>query len=205
MAVSRSQQAVVPGQVRTVEAGRRDLPVGMWGIAMLILTEGALFGMTIGSYWYLRYRQTAWPPPGVEDPKVALPLALTAILAATAVPMFLAAGAARKGLLGAARAFLVSAFVVQAAYLAVQVLEFRDDLDHFSPRATAYGSVYFGMLALHHLHVVVGLLLDVAIFARLTRGLTNYRVVGVRAIAWYWAFVAAVAVPVVITQVSPSL
>ena len=36
-------------------------------------------------------------------------------------------------------------------------------------------------------------------------GLTPYRVAGVRAISYYWCFVSLLAVPVVLTQVSPSL
>ena len=72
-------------------------------------------------------------------------------------------------------------------------------------RGSAYGSIYFGMLALHHLHVVVGILLSGVLLAKLAGGLTSYRVTGLRAIALYWCFVAGLAVPVVLTQVSPSL
>lgn len=205
MSVTRSQQAVSAGQVATVERGRRDLPVGLWGMALLICTEGALFGMVIGAYWYLRYRQHAWPPPGIEDPKVALPFVLTGVLLLTAAPMLLAARAARAGRVGAARTLLGTALLVQAGYLAVQIILFKDDLSSFSPRATAYGSVYFGMVALHHVHVAVGILLDLAILSRISSGLTAYRVTGLRAIAWYWVFVGVVAVPIVLTQVSPSL
>jgi heme/copper-type cytochrome/quinol oxidase subunit 3 len=95
--------------------------------------------------------------------------------------------------------------VVQLGYLVAQVLLFRHDLLDFSPRDSAYGSAYFALIALHHAHVVVGVLLSAGLLARLTRGLTVYRVTGTRAIALYWCFVAAIAVPVVLTQVSPSL
>jgi cytochrome c oxidase subunit III len=185
--------------------GRATLPVGVWGLVMLLFTEGALFFTLLGSYWYLRFHDLRWPPPGVADPKVALPLAMTGVLLATTAPMFLATVAARDGRPGAARALLALAMVLQAGYLAVQILLFRHDLRSFSPRDSAYGSVYFGMLALHHVHVAVGLLLDAAILGRLLGGLTDYRVTGLRAIAWYWYFVAGVAVPVVLTQLSPSL
>jgi heme/copper-type cytochrome/quinol oxidase subunit 3 len=130
---------------------------------------------------------------------------LTGVLIAAVAPVFMASAAAREGRVSAARAWLVGALVVHAAYLAAQVLLFRHDLGSFSPRDNAYGSIYFGMLGLHHAHVVVGLLLEGAILAKLTRGLTGYRVIGLRAIAWYWGFVAIVAVPVVLTQLSPSL
>jgi cytochrome c oxidase subunit III len=188
-------------------AARRhiSLPLGVWGMVMAIFTEGALFFTLLGSYWYLRFRDTQWPPPGIADPKLTLPLVMTGVLLISAVPVVLAARAARAGRASAARGLLAFALVVQLCYLAVQVLLFRGDLLDFSPNGSAYGSIYFGMLALHHLHVVVGVLLSGAILAKLTGGLTTYRVTGLRAIAFYWCFVAALAVPVVLTQVSPSL
>jgi hypothetical protein len=38
-----------------------------------------------------------------------------------------------------------------------------------------------------------------------TRGLTNYWLVGVRGLALYWYVVAGLAVPVVLTQLTPAL
>jgi len=188
-------------------AARRhiSLPLGVWGMVMAIFTEGALFFTLLGSYWYLRFRDTQWPPPGIADPKLTLPLVMTGVLLISAVPVVLAARAARADRAGAARGLLALGLVIQLGYLAVQVLLFRHDLLDFSPRGSAYGSVYFGMLALHHVHVVVGILLSCALLARLAGGLTSYRVTGMRAIAFYWCFVAGLAVPVVLTQVSPSL
>jgi heme/copper-type cytochrome/quinol oxidase subunit 3 len=82
---------------------------------------------------------------------------------------------------------------------------FEHDLDKFSPKATAYGSIYFTMLAIHHLHVLVGILLIGWLLARLLSGLTTYRLIAVRVVALYWYFVIAMGVLVVLTQLSPSL
>jgi heme/copper-type cytochrome/quinol oxidase subunit 3 len=203
--VTRTLQATTPDEVRAVERRRATLPNGVWGVALLIATEATLFGLVLGSYWYLRFRARGWPPPGIEHPKVLLPVLLVAALVATSGPLLLAVRAARDGRPGSARALLMSALLIQAGYLAAQILLFRDDLDAFSPQASAYGSVYFGMLGLHHAHVAVGILLEVGILARLVSGLTAYRVTGLRAISWYWHFVNVLAVFVLLTQVSPSL
>jgi hypothetical protein len=40
---------------------------------------------------------------------------------------------------------------------------------------------------------------------RLLGGMTNYRLVTVRVVAFYWYFVSALGVAVVLTQLSPSL
>ena len=60
------------------------------------------------------------------------------------------------------------AFIVQAAYLGVQVALMAHDLSHFSPRRTAYGSIYYTLLGTHHAHVLLGCLLDLAVL--LVRG-----------------------------------
>jgi heme/copper-type cytochrome/quinol oxidase subunit 3 len=134
-----------------------------------------------------------------------LPLCLTGALVLTSVPMLLAARAARAGRRGRALRLIALALLVQGGYLAVQVLLFKRDLGEFSPRGSAYGSIYFSMLGLHHAHVVVGLLLSIGLLTRLAGGLTNYRVIAVRVVSLYWHFVNAMAILVVLTQLSPSL
>ena len=187
------------------ERRQRVLPLGVWGMVMLIFTEASLFFVLIGAYWYLRFRNTGWPPHGVPDPKVALPLILTGVLLLSAVPVVLAARAVRTGFARAARGLLAFSILVQLGYLAVQITQFRLDFLDFKPSGSAYGSVYFTLVGLHHLHVIVGILLSATILAKLTKGVTPYRETGLRAIAWYWCFVAGLAVPVVFTQISPSL
>jgi heme/copper-type cytochrome/quinol oxidase subunit 3 len=203
--VPRSTGARSAGGASAVERRRMALPNGVWGIVLFIATEATLFGTQIGSYFYLRFHNAQWPPPGTPKPEVALPLALTAALVATSIPMFLASARARAGRVGPAIAFLLVAFAVQTGYLATQIVLFADDLDKFSPKDHAYGSIYFTLLATHHFHVLVGLLLDLWIIARLSLGLTNYRLITVRVVAFYWYFVSALAIAVVLTQLSPSL
>jgi heme/copper-type cytochrome/quinol oxidase subunit 3 len=174
-------------------------------VALFIAGETTFFGLMIASYFYLRFQNTHWPPVGVEKPKVALPLILTAILVASVVPLI---GAVRAGLAGkVARAWvlLLVAFVVQGGYLGVQIHEFLSELDKMSPHASAYSSIYFTMLGAHHLHVAVGLLLELWLLGKLPGGLTNYRLIALRVTALYWYFVAVVGIAVVFTEIYPSL
>jgi heme/copper-type cytochrome/quinol oxidase subunit 3 len=203
--ITRSMQASSAAAVEGVERRRLTVPSGWMGMLLLVATEATLFGTLIASYFYLRFQAPAWPPRGIDEPSVTLPLVLTGVLVCTSVAMARAAGAARAGSVGRARAMLLVALAVQAGYLAVQIVLFAGDLDKFSPRDTTYGSIYFTLLAVHHAHVLVGLLLDGWLLARLTGGLTSYRVVGVRAVAIYWHFVNTAAVLVVLTQLSPAL
>ena len=184
---------------------RAAKPNGWWGMVVFVASEVTLFGTLIGSYFDLRFRTPEWPPQGVPDPKLALPLILLAALVATSIPVQLGTVFARRGrAVGAQLAFVV-AIAVQAAYFGLQTHLFADDLSHFSPRDSAYGSIYYTLIGTHHLHVLVGMLLELWLVLRLFGGVTRYREVGVRATAFYWHAVNVLAVAVTIVQLSPSL
>jgi cytochrome c oxidase subunit III len=203
--VSRSTEATTPYTAAAVDRSRRAMASGWWGVLLFVASEATLFGLLIGSYFYLRFYNVHWPPVGVDKPKVALPLVLTAILISTVVPLFLAVRVARRGGVRAAWLLVLLALVVQAAYLGVQIHEFASDLDKMSPKDSSYASIYFTLLGAHHFHVAVGILLELWLVTRLLTGMTNYRLVALRAIALYWYFVAAIGVAVVLTEIYPSL
>ena len=192
------------GGAQLVGTVQRAQPNGWWGTAVFLSSEAALFGSVIGTYFYLRLTSEEWPQGGIAAPAAALPLALTAVLVASCVPLWLASRDARRDRRGAALAWIGLAMAIQAGYLAVQIVSYTGDLGDFSPTTNAYGSIYFTMLGLHHAHVVAGLALEAWLVLRLAGGLTSYRIVAVRAISLYWYVVAALAVAVVATQVSPS-
>jgi len=204
--VTRSAAAWSASAAGRVTRERAAQPNGWWGMALFLCAEVALFGTLMGTYFYLDFDAHRWPPAGIQPPSVALPLIATAVLVATSVPMWLAARSARAGMRGRVIWLIAVAAIVQTAYLAVQILLFRHDLRHFTPQGSAYGSIYFTLLAAHHAHVLFGILLDLTVLAFVAfRGLTNYWLIGIRGIALYWYVVNAIAVLVVLTQLSPSL
>jgi cytochrome c oxidase subunit III len=177
-------------------------PNGWWGMLIFVLTEATLFGAIFGSYFYLRFTTAQWPPPGTPEPPVTVPLVLAFVLAATSVPMAIAARAATAGEVARARLALVVALVVQAGFFAMQIRLFEDDLAKFQPSESSYASIYFTMLGAHQAHVAVGLLLNVWLLGKLARGLSNYRIVATQSIAFYWYFVDLLALLVVGAQLS---
>ena len=186
-------------------AQRVARPNGWWGMAVFVATEATLFGTLVGSYFDLRFKAHHWPPSGVPDPKVAVPLILTAVLVATSAPMQVAFVLARRRLAGLTCLTLLVALAVQCGYLAMQIHLYIDDLHHFSPAATAYGSIYFTLVGAHHAHVFVGILLNAWLLLRFATGVTPYRAVGLQATVFYWHFVNVLAVIVTLVQISPSL
>ena len=177
-------------------------PNGWWGVVVFVATEATLFGTMIGSYFYLRFRAVEWPPAGVPAPHVTVPLVLTGVLVATSLPVAMSVSSARRGLAGRAWIALLVALVVQGGYLAMQIHLYLDDLDKFSPQGSAYGSIYFALLGAHHAHVAVALVLEAWLLVRLASGLTRYRLVGLKAVAFYVHFVNVLAVAVVTVQLS---
>jgi cytochrome c oxidase subunit 3 len=203
--VPRSMEASGPGEVKAVDRARRAQASGWWGAALLIATEATLFACLIATYFYLRFKTSEWPLGGIEKPSVTLPLVFTGMLVATCVPMFLSVKAAKGGAVRAAWWLLLLAAAAQATYLGLQIHLMVGDLHSFKPSANAYGSIYYTLITVHHAHVAVGLAIDAWLLWKLSRGITNYRLIALRVAAFYWYFVSAAAIAVVLTQLYPSL
>ena len=177
-------------------------PAGWWGMTMLIASEATLFGAFIGTYYYLRFKTGVWPPEGIPEPKLVLPLILLAVLVATVVPMRLAANAASTGRLAATRWWLGLAVFVQSGYFAYEVQDFSDQLHRFDITRDAYSSIYYTLLGADHAHVLLGVFFNLWLLGKLARGFTGYRVRAVQAIAWYWYAVAVLTIVVFGTLLS---
>ena len=184
--VPRTTDARSAGEAMVVAARRRGPSVAFWGMAMLVASEATLFGTFIGTYYYLRFTNTQWPPAGTPEPRVVVPLILVGVLATTSLPVQLAAMAARRARLWAARALLVWALVVQCGYLVYEIHDYLDQLRRSTPQDHAYGSIYYTLLGADHVHVAVGILLVVWLLWKLLRGLTMYRLNAVQVVAFYW-------------------
>jgi heme/copper-type cytochrome/quinol oxidase subunit 3 len=184
---------------------RREPSLAWWGMALFVAAETTLFGVLVATYFYLRFKNVAWPPHGVPEPKLVVPLVLLGVLAVTSVPMQLALRAVHARRLGAARRLLVLALLVQAGYFAMQVHEYAGDLGRFAPSDHAYGSIYYTLLGADHAHVALGLLLDLWLLGKLARGLTRYRLNAFSAITLYWHAVNVITIAVTLTTLSPAL
>jgi heme/copper-type cytochrome/quinol oxidase subunit 3 len=184
---------------------RREPSLAWWGMALFVAAETTLFGVLVATYFYLRFKNVEWPPHGIPEPKLVVPLVLLGVLVVTSVPMQLALRAVQARRLGAARLLLVLALVVQAGYFAMQVHEYAGDLGRFAPSDHAYGSIYYTLLGADHAHVAFGLLLDLWLLGKLARGLTRYRLNAFSAITLYWHAVNVITIAVTLTTLSPAL
>ncbi|MFL5924381.1 MAG: heme-copper oxidase subunit III [Gaiellaceae bacterium] len=200
--VPRTTDATGSLAVSAAVSRRVGMPASWWGMLILIASEATLFGAFIGTYFYLRFKTPVWPPGGLPEPRLVVPVVLAVILALTSIPMHLASSAAQAGRLAATRAFLVVSLVVQAGYLAYEVHDFADQLHVFDISRNAYSSIYYTLLGADHAHVALGVLFDLWLLAKLARGLTTFRVNATQAIAWYWHAVNLLTLVVTATLLS---
>ena len=188
-------------------AGTRSF--GWWGMVWLIATEATLFGILLSSYFYLRFRSgSVWPPSGISDPDLALPLVMSAILWSSSIPVHLAARAIERDNAAGLRLGLALGWVLGAAFLALQLaVEYPGVLEEFTPRTNAYGSLFFTITGLHASHVFIGLAISAWVQVRAWRGaFGRWRHTTVQVFAMYWHFVDAVWLFVLLTiYVSPRL
>jgi heme/copper-type cytochrome/quinol oxidase subunit 3 len=186
-------------------AARRGVPAAWWGMAMLVAAEGTLLTVFVATYFYLRFKNVTWPPAGIPEPRVVLPLLLAGVLVLTSGPMQLASASARRGRLGVARASLLLVLLVELGYLAVALWLYQDDLGKFTPREHAYGSIYYTLLGADHAHVLVAALLNAWVLVKLVGGLTRYRMNALLAATFYVHAVNVLTVVITLTIVSPAL
>jgi heme/copper-type cytochrome/quinol oxidase subunit 3 len=183
------------------EAGLREtrpLPVGSigrhasgwWGMITVVMTEGALFAYLLFSYYYfaVQYGREFLPD---DLPKFRLSLPNTIILLASSVAVWWGERAARRGERGRLLLGLAGGFLLGAAFMVIQVLEWRDK--PFTMNSSSYGSLYFTITGFHMMHVLAGLIVLLALFAWSALGyFDRVRNAPVTIGALYWHFVDAV-------------
>jgi cytochrome c oxidase subunit 3 len=185
---------------------QRGRPLGWWGMLMLVATEGVLFATMIASYFYIRFKTPDWPPPGVPEPKVLYPTLLTIVLVVSSLPAGNAQWAARRQLPRRALWGLFATAALAAIYAAGTLTLLVQEWDEASAERDAYDSLFFTIQGAHVAHVAAGILANLYLMAKLSRGrLTQYRVNGIWAMSLYWHFVNVLAIAVLLATISPAL
>ena len=164
------------------------------GMIIALGSWAMMFGALFFMYFGVRARAASWPPPGIPHLPVALPALNTAVLAASSVALGLGVRALARGRRAALVPLVGGAAGLGALFLALQFVVWRDLwAAGLLPSTGTYGSVFYGLTALHALHVAAGLVVLLVVLARALRGVyTEHNVVRVRVCAMFWHFVDAV-------------
>jgi heme/copper-type cytochrome/quinol oxidase subunit 3 len=166
-----------------------------WGTMGIVLIEGTVFALAIGSYFYLRTRLPSWPPDGVAPPDLRWGTINTIVLLASLIPNELAKRAGERIDLGGVRVWMLACLAFGVAFNLIRVFEFRHlnvMWDH-----DAYGSIVWVLLGLHTTHILTDFL-DTAVLAVLmfVGPIEERRFVDVEENAVYWYFVVLAWLPI---------
>jgi heme/copper-type cytochrome/quinol oxidase subunit 3 len=162
-----------------------------WGMMCLIATEAMIFAGLLGSYFFTQAASKEWPQGGIAAPELSRISIFTVVLLASSLPIVWAEAGIRKGQVGRLRVGLLASFLLGAAFLVNQGLEYHALT--FGPRDNAYASLFWGITGLHGLHVFVGLLMNLVVQAKASLGrITRDRHVTVTVFGMYWHFVDVV-------------
>lgn len=167
--------------------------VDWWGMAWFCATEATLFACLLASYFYLGVSNPQWPPAGIPDPKLQLPLVMTLLLVSSSVVIHLGEKALKAGGHARFRAALAVTMLLGIGFLSLQAMEYLDKLKHESPAEHAYVALFFATTGLHGAHVAFGILTWGYIALRELRGHFDARHhVAVKNVSLYWHTVDAI-------------
>jgi heme/copper-type cytochrome/quinol oxidase subunit 3 len=179
---------------------------GWWGMVLLIITELALIGVVVASYFYLRFRDGGpWPPQGIDEPRVSVALVMTLAIVAAGGGAWLASRRSeseRSPLLP-----LLATVLFALCFLGLQALEWKDTAAELAPSSGSYASLFYTISGLHAAHVIVGVLIACWAaaglrVARLREG--SRSAIGVTTV--FWTFMVGLWLVVFLTlYVSPRL
>jgi cytochrome c oxidase subunit III len=167
----------------------------LWlAVMLLIAIESSVFGLVVFSYFYVRTRLQVWPPTGVGEREIAFGGAILTTLAASAVTNHLVNRSALRADLRRARLWLSLTTLLSATALALRAAE----LSHLPFRwdSNVFGSVFYGALSLHTMHLIAGNIENVLFLVLLNKGpIEKKHLVDLEVNGVYWYFVVLSWVP----------
>lgn len=162
---------------------------GVVGIAMLIVTETALFLIFVAVYLVYIGRSVTGPYP--KD-VLEIPIFATICLWTSSLTVWLAEHSLVKGLMGRFKLWLAATVLLGLEFLTATALEWKDLIveHHLTISTNLFGSTFYSLVGLHASHVIVGLFFLITVLVVSLRGFpmtTQTR--RFIFLSWYWHFV----------------
>jgi heme/copper-type cytochrome/quinol oxidase subunit 3 len=186
-----SVAAGVHGEARTSTGWSNQ----KFGLVLFIASEAILFGSLFANYFYNRAYSHGWPPEGgaVQERVPVFPLAviLTVILLSSGWTCHNAVEAIKSGARSEMLGWLGVTIVLGASFLSGQAYEYTNLFrEGMTPSSGLYGTTFFALTGMHGAHVLVGVLLLIAMYARGAAGHFSPRhYFGLEGATLYWHFV----------------
>jgi len=157
------------------------------GVVIWLGSEFMFFSGLFAAFFTIRANAAIWPPAGTKL-DVYQALVFTFVLLASSPTMQFGVWAQERGQYRKAQAWIVTSFLLGAAFLGNQAYEWKTL--PFRPHTNVYGSLFYIMSGLHGLHVLLGLVAMVALLGRLAGRKGDPGETAVyQAVSYYWHFV----------------
>jgi cytochrome c oxidase subunit 3 len=159
-------------------------------MVLFIASEVMFFGGLFAAYFSLRASQAQWPPEGSPRPGVALASMATVLLVASSFTQHRAGEASDSG---SARRWMTATITLGTIFIGIQAWEWSQlRAEGLAVTSNAFGTTFFTLTGAHGLHVLGGLGMLTATWARLDTGFSGNRRATLQAVTYYWHFVDVV-------------
>jgi cytochrome c oxidase subunit III len=165
-----------------------------WGTVGFMVIEGSIFITALITYFFLRTRETQWPP-GLPDPDPTFGTINLLVMLASGVPNQMAKSAAEAMNLARVRVLMLVCLAFGIAFLVIRVFEFSSLGAMWD--SNAYGSIVWVIMAMHTSHLLTDVLDSIVLTALVfTAHVEPRRLVDVSDNALYWYFVVFSWIPI---------
>jgi heme/copper-type cytochrome/quinol oxidase subunit 3 len=165
-----------------------------WGTVGFMVIEGSMFVLVFVTYFFLRTRESTWPP-GVPLPDTTWGTVNAVLLLVSLVPNQMTKLAAERFDVSRTRWLLLVCLLFAASAIAIRAFEFTALGVRWD--TNAYGSIVWFILGLHTSHLVTDFIDSVVLAALVfTAHLDPKRFVDVSENALYWYFVVLSWLPI---------
>jgi heme/copper-type cytochrome/quinol oxidase subunit 3 len=169
---------------------------------MLLLIETVMFAILVATYFYIRPNFEQWPPPQPNFlppsfdpvPDIFWGTANLLVIIAAAACMVVADRAALR--FNKNLTLLGGILTVCLGLVAIVLRTYEFHGTKFRWDDNAYASVVWGILVMHLIHLMVGVIEDTLMFCYITvYGLDDKHARDVRVTAVYWYWIAGIWIP----------
>lgn len=168
-----------------------------WGMVILVIIESTVFATLISSYFYIRVNSPAWPPGGLPNPDLLLPIINTIVLFCSSMAVLWGMAGLKKNDLRRLKIGIGAGIALEIIFFIIKIM--MGTGGPFDWSTNAYGSIFFTINWLHTGHVLVAILMASVAEMLAFRGyFDRERKLGVQVVNIYWQFVAVVWIPVFI-------
>lgn len=130
---------------------------GSAGMLLFIMSEASLFAVLFFAYFYVT---RADAQRFVEQPpKLRFAFVMLALLLISSAVLYRGEKQIKRRNYSRGRFLLLTTILIGAAFLLLQIFEYRERLLTLSPRTNAYGSIFYTITSFHAAHLIFGLML----------------------------------------------